>query len=599
MKVADYVAQFLAEQGVKDIFLLSGGGMMHLLDAVGKNRELHLICNLHEQACAICADSYGQFTGKLGVCMVTTGPGGTNALTGITASWLDSTPVLTISGQCKTSDFAGPRRVRQYGAQEVDIVSIVKPVTKYAVQITKPASIRYHLEKAVYLAQHGRKGPVWLDIPLDVQAAQVEPDALSGFSAREEGLEERTEDCSAAVDRIYELLNQAERPALLAGGGAVMAKAGSSLMELVHRLKVPVLTTWRAKEIFPDDDELHFGPAGIPAARYSNYILQNCDLLLVLGTRLNYGLTAYDERHFAFQAKKIMVDIDRAEMDKLDMEFEVKLQADCGAFLERMLSRKQELPSYGPWLAFCNDLKKRYPLSAERQPYDQEGLTDGYLLGETVSRLAPEETIWIGSSSGRTCGISHLAVHIKKGQRFISSMGLGSMGFTLPSAIACCIAGGRRLTVAFEGDGSLQHNIQELQLLTAYELPVKLFVLSNTGYASISMMQHNNFDDRLAACTPGTGLSFPSLEKVADTYGLAYYRIHDDSEVEPVARQVLADRRPVLCQVDSSLWFDEIPKSMTVVHPDGSLTSSKLEDLYPFLPEKETAGNMPDWRKPR
>ena len=601
MKLSDYVAHFLVSIGVRDLFLISGGGMMHLLDSVGKEQGLRLICNLNEQASSICADSYGQFTNDLGVCMLTTGPGGTNAVTGIAASFLDSTPVLAISGQCKTADFASLRDVRQFGAQEVDIVSIVRPITKYAVTVTDPTRIRYHLEKAVYLARHGRKGPVWIDIPLDVQAAQVEPEALTGFCPEAEGYGGEEPDLSRPLAHIFDLLRQAHRPIFLIGGGLVASGAQQEFRKLARHLGVPVLSTWRAKDVFSEDDPLYFGAPGIPALRYANYILQNCDLLIIIGTRLNPALTAYDEPHFAFQAKKVIVDVDEKEIAKLKMAWEEALVCDAKVFVATMLeeAHRQAIPSYPVWQMFCSSLKARYPLDREVQPYDIGGLVDGYLLADRISDKMEATDVFAGSSSGRTCGISHMAISLRPGQRFISSMGLGSMGFTVPSAIACCLASGGRRTIALEGDGSLQHNIQELQLIRTYHLPVKLFILSNGGYASIYMMQKNNFDGRYAACVPETDLKFPALRDVAATYHLAYHRIASNDQIDRVLDRVLADDEPVLCEVCSSIYFDEIPKSMTVAHPDGTFSSSKLENLYPFLSEEEVARNMPNWEDER
>ncbi len=597
MKVSDYIATFIEMLGVKDIFLISGGGMMHLLDSVGRNKNLNIVCNLNEQASSICADSYGQYTNNLGVCMLTTGPGGTNAITGIAASYLDSTPVLAISGQCKTTDFASLRGVRQFGAQEVDIISLVRPITKYAVKVTDKEEIRYHLEKAVYLARTGRKGPVWLDIPLDIQGAQVEPDKLKGFNSEQEGIQMSEKDISDNIKKVYKLLLAAKRPVVLIGGGVVSADAKGKIRRLVAKLQVPVLATWRAKDVFADEHNLYFGAPGIPTTRYSNYVLQNSDLLIIIGTRLNPTLTAYDEPHFAFQAKKIIIDIDENEINKLDMIFEEKICADAGVFIEQMLKYKDlyKIQTYVEWIAFCNKMKQKYPITNEKQTVDYEGLVDGYYFAKRLSMCCDSLDVFIGSSSGRTCGISHMAIEIKEGQRFISSMGLGSMGFVVPSAIASCLASGKRRTIALEGDGSLQHNIQELQLIKNYNLPIKLFILSNNGYASIYMMQKNNFKSKFVACDEQTGIALPDIENIARTYNLDYYCIENNEQVEGILQQVMIDERPVLCEIKTSIYFDEIPKSMTVLHQDGTFSSSKLENLYPFLSEEELKENMPQW----
>ncbi|WP_196595125.1 thiamine pyrophosphate-binding protein [Pectinatus frisingensis] len=598
MKLSDYVADFIVKQGVKDVFLISGGGMMHLLDSIGKNKNLNVICNLNEQASSICADSYGQFTNNLGVCILTTGPGGTNAITGITASFLDSTPVLAISGQCKTDDFASKRNVRQFGAQEVEIAEMVRPVTKYAVKITNAADIRYHLEKAVFLACSGRKGPVWIDIPLDIQCAQIIPERLHAFDPVEENMTTCERNINGQTEHVYDLLNACSRPVFLIGGGVVLSGAGKRFRSLAKIINIPVLSTWRAKDIFTDDESIYFSSPGIPALRYANYILQNCDLLIIIGTRLNSALTAYNEQHFAYQAKKVIVDIDVNEINKLNMYFDEKIYADAGQFINDMLDKTSLFSdkSYSNWFNFCNKMREKYPLEREKQSYNIDGQSvDPYDFSAVLSEYFTASDIFIGSSSGRTCGISHMAIKLKQGQRFISHMGLGSMGFTLPSAIASCIAGDKRRTIALEGDGSLQHNIQELQLISNYKLPIKLFILNNSGYASIYMMQKNNFSDNFVACCEENNLIFPDLKDVADTYKLDYYHIENNNQVNDVVKNIMKDNRPVLCEIICSIYFDEIPKSKTIAHADGTFSSSQLENLYPFLPEKEVQGNMPVW----
>ncbi len=594
MKLADYIAQFVADLGVKDIFLISGGGMMHLLDSFGKNKHLHTICNLNEQACSICADSYSQYTNNLGVCLLTTGPGGTNGLTGVAASYLDSVPVLIISGQCKTADFAEKRGVRQYGAQEVDIIAMAKPITKYSFKVTDKNTIRYHLEKAVYLALEGRPGPVWLDIPLDIQAAEINPEQLPPFIVPAQNQLAKDVLTSLATE-LYGLLKQAKRPLFLVGGGVMAANCQNKLRLLIEKLNIPTLSTWRAKDFMPQNHPLYFGMPGAPAYRYSNNILQNCDLLIIVGSRLNQAITIYNEPGFAAQAQKIIVDIDKNEIAKLAMDFALQINYSAADFVNIMQNLFVEQKTEQKWHDFCHLQKQKYPLTKEKQPYDNQGKADGYFVAEIISKYAQENDIFVGSSSGRTCGISHLGFFLKEGQRFITSMGLGSMGFTVPSAIGCCFASDKKRVIALEGDGSLQHNIQELQVIKQHNLPIKLFVLANEGYASIYMMQKNNFGENYVACNELSGLSFPQVADIAHAYGLAYYRINNDSEVESIVQQVLSDNKPAICEVLASIYFDEIPKSITIAHPDGTFSSSSLENLYPFLSEAEIKENILDW----
>lgn len=607
IKLSDYITQFLVSQGIKDIFMLSGGGMMHLLDSVQKQEGLNPVFNLNEQASGICAEAYGQYTGNLGACMVTTGPGATNAITGCAGAWVAATPTMFISGQVKTEQMGQLSGLRFYGLQEIAIIPCVKPITKYAAVVLDKNDIKYHLQKATYLATHGRKGPVWIDVPLDIQGATIEEDELKEYDPVAEGDIENLFISNKDIGYVYNLLNHAKRPAFLIGNGVPAAGGQTEIRYLAEKFQIPVLATWRAKGIFGDEENLFMGSPGIPTTRYSNYVLQNTDFLLIIGTRLNPAITAYDERHFAAEAKKVIVDIELKEVEKLDMDFEKVIIADAGAFLRKMKEREDLYKPekvYGAkgaeelrkkWLSYCSRMKNKYPLSKEKQPFDNEGRVDGFKLAEKLSDYSTAEDIFVGSDSGRTCGISHMAYRLKKGQKFVESLSLGSMGWCLPSAIACCFAGDRRRTVLLEGDGSLQHNIQELQLIKTYNLPIKLFIYENAGYASIYTMQRNNFENRFCGCSKESGLQLPKMKAVADLYDLKYACIENDDAIDKVLTDVMSDDTACLIEVKGSINFDEIPKSMTIANPDGTFTSSKLEYLYPYISEEEQKENMPNW----
>jgi len=597
MKASDYIATFLVDQGIRDLFLISGGGMMHMLDSVSQQPRLNLVFNHNEQASGICAESYGQFTGHLGACMVTTGPGATNAVTGCAGAWVDGTPVLYISGQCRTQQMGQLRGLRIYGAQEIAIVPMVTPITKYAKTILDATELKYHLEKAVYLATHGRKGPVWIDVPLDVQGAQIDPATQRGFDPAAEGLESAGTVSEEAILELYGRLNRSKRPVFVIGHGVVATHMQEVIRELSRQMQIPVLATWRAKGVFGDEEPLFMGSPGIPTTRFSNYVLQNADFALIIGTRLNPAITAYDEPHFAYRAEKVIVDIEAAEIDKLDMPFAQRFAVDAGDFLTAFSKSSglfQPLDR-SKWLAYCTRMKEKYPLINEVQPFDCGDTVDGFRFADALSDASTAEDVFVGSSSGRTCGISHMAYRLKRGQRFVTSMGIGSMGWCVPSAIACCVASDRRRTLVLEGDGSLQHNLQELALIRTYRLPIKLFVFNNSGYASIYGMQRNNFHCHFAGCNPESGVRFPKLREVAELYSLRYHRISSNCDIVPVLAQVMADDEPCLCELVASLDFDEIPKSVTIANPDGTFTSSRLENLYPFVSEEEQAENMPDW----
>jgi acetolactate synthase-1/2/3 large subunit len=593
IKVSDFVIKYLENIGVKDVFLLSGGGMMHLLDSLGKSGKINYYCNLNEQATSICADAYAQYTNKLAVCMVTTGPGGTNAITGTVASYLDSEPVLVISGQVKTSDLVGTRGVRQIGPQEVNIVELVRSITKYAAIVLKKEDIRYHLEKATYLASTGRRGPAWVDIPLDVQGAEVDEASLRRFDPAVEGLVAGRRASSPVAGEIRDSLRRAKRPILLLGHGVVAAGAERKARELAERLAIPVLPTWRAKMVLPDDHRLNYGHPGSPGPRYSNFILQNSDFALIIGSRLNVGITAFNERNFAPGARKCIVDIDENEIAKLDMDFEHRLIFDAGDFIDELLtSTEMTSPEERrEWLGYCEEMRRRYPIAEERQVATAGG-TNMYRFAARLSDYARTDDVIVTASAGRVCGIMNLCFRRREGQVEIGSMALGSMGFALPAAIGACIASGKRRTLALEGDGSLQHNLQELMLIKTYSLPIKLFVLNNGGYASIVTMQKNHFKGNFVACDDGSGLRLPPLNRIAELYGLRYGRIGNDGEIDGGLEAVMTDDSPALCEIIADSAFDEIPKAISKVNPDGTISSSKLEVLFPFLAPEETASAM-------
>lgn len=588
MKVSDYIVKRLEEHNVKDIFLLSGGGMMHLLDSVFRSEKIAKYCNLHEQASAICADAYAQATGDLAVCMVTSGPGATNAITGAVNSWIDSEPVLVISGQAKTSDLVGDRGVRQCGSQEVNITEMVQCVSKYAVTIKDKNEVKYHLDKAIYLATHGRKGTTWIDVPLDIQGAQIEESDLISFDPEAEGLSESYEIPDADIHEIISMMKEAKRPAILVGKGVVTDKKGDAVSRLCKDLKLPALSTWRAKMVFADDDDIYFGHPGSPGPRYSNWILQTCDFLLIIGSRLNPGITAFNEPHFAFHAKKVLVDIDVNEIKKLNIPFAKTIVCDAATFLDRFSERAEGLTlATDDWLSYCRAAKAAYPVYKEAQSVPQKQ-TNMYLFGHELSKRTKADDVIVETSSGRSCSIIGLGYERKEGQIEIGAMGLGSMGFAFPASIGACVASGKRRTITLEGDGSLQHNLQELALIRGYDLPIKLFVLNNDGYSSIMVMQDNHFKSHYAGANKESGVYICNMKKLADLYDLNYYKITGDSDMNEVLDQVLADDEPVLCEVLADYTFDEIPKAVSKVNPDGTMSSSSLEDLFPFLPDEET-----------
>ncbi len=600
MRLADYVMSFVARQGVKHVFLLTGGGAMHLNDALARCSDLNFVCNHHEQASAIAAENYSKATNNLGVALVTTGPGGTNAITGVVGAWLDSTPMLVISGQVKRADRmylpdGTPLGVRQRGSQEVDIVSLVKPITKYAVTIEDPQSIRYHLEKAAYLARHGRPGPVWIDVPIDVQAAPVEPDSMRAFDPAEFSKPEQDIiDLATKVREVIARLNRAERPFIFAGNGVRVSAAAASFEKLARLLNVPVGLTWMAMDLLDDDDPLFVGRPGTVASRGANFALQNSDFVLVIGTRLDPPLMGWDPRQFARGAYKTVVDIDPAELRKLEGAIDNPICADARIFIDQMLreagSGIDKDKDRSSWLQRCLDWKARYPLVLPE--HRAAGLVSLYHLAEVIGQeVGPNDRV-VSGSSGSAIEVFLLAYRARKGRRVFHTAGLGAMGYGIPASIGVCLGSGKKKTICVDGDGGLQLNIQELATIAHLQLPIKLFVLNNQGYASIRASQTNYFGGPNIGCSPETGVSIPDYRKVARAYGLKTAIIEDQSDLRTAVGKVLRSRGPVLCDVH--IIPDEIraPRVTSIQRPDGSFLSKPLEDLWPFLERDEFAQNM-------
>lgn len=589
IRVADYIMNRLAELGIKQVYFLPGGGAMHLNDALGRHPDLEPILCLHEQACGIAAESAGKLSGGPSACMTTCGPGATNAVTATLGAWLDSTPVFFISGQVKSADLKAGTGLRMLGVQEADIVSIVSSITKGAVTLVDPEAVAEVFDELQHAALSGRRGPVWLDVPLDVQAALVDPRTLRRAKAV---VPPAAPDISAAVARTLELLKTAKRPGIIAGSGIRMAGAIDSFNTLVERAGVPIMPTWLAMDVIEDDHPLYGGRPGSIAPRWANFTLQNCDLLIVLGSRLDMALTAYNHAHFAPHAKKVVVDIDAAEIAKLQMPIEVAVVADVRPFIEGLVDgiAKSELPAYSSWLAQIADWRQRYPLLQPEHADDSQGVSM-YHFSDRVSELLDEGDVIAPGSSGFASELFLLNLRLKKGQRCFHNRGTGSMGFGIPSAIGACLASGRKATICVEGDGGLQMNVQEFATLAANNLPIKCFVINNQGYASIRTSQNAHFK-LLVGADASSGLKLPALEQLAQAYGVGYARIDSHQGIDEKLSEVLQRSGPVICEVVVQIEEARVPRVMTRINEQGKPETGALEDLYPFLPRDEFNAQM-------
>lgn len=587
MKVSDYIFKYLKDYKIKDIFMLPGGGCMHLADSLGKS-GIHYIPCLHEQVATIASIAYSQYLNKMGVVLVTTGPGGTNTLTGVAGAWADSMPLLVISGQVKTTDLSADTNVRMLGFQEVDIVSIVSPITKYAVTINNAEEIRYHLEKAIYSANSGKKGPVWLDIPLDIQSAEIEPEKLKGFIEPEKKIDNKI--MKAAIETL-KMIGEAQRPVILAGYGIKFAEAFDGFMELANIWNIPILTTWKGIDFLEESHPLYYGRPGSVGQRGANFIIQNCDLLISIGARMDYGQIGYEHQFFAREAKKIVIDIDSAEFNKFKFPIDLPVCGDAGDFI-------RELLLLGPTEILCNEWKKKCREWIQKYPvilpefFISKDRVSTYAFVDRLSQKMDDKYVYAPCCSGVGIEILLQAVKIQKGVRFLLNCpGIGSMGYDIPTALGAAIASGRT-TVCIAGDGGFQMNIQDLETIRRLGLPVKFFVLNNKGYGSIVNMQQAHFGGHFVAANEESGLTFPPLDKIAAAYGFEYDSIQKTEELDDKIAHVLSTEKPYICEVFTLAGEVSRPKVSSAMGKDGKMYSKPLEDLWPFLDREEFQKEM-------
>lgn len=595
VKVSDWIVRRLAREGVTHVFVVTGGGAMHLNDSLGRAENIQYVCNHHEQASAIAAEGYARVTNKLGVAMVTSGPGGTNAMTGVLGCWFDSIPALYLSGQVRwaTTIQSTDVPLRQLGDQEADIVAMVRPITKYAVMLKDPLSTRYHVDRAIWLATHGRPGPVWVDVPLDVQSAVVEEDDMAAYDPKED---ERTlPDPSILREAVADVLQRvraAKRPLLLVGGGVRLAGAIEVMHQVADRLGIPVQTAIGANDQLHSDHPLWFGRPGVTADRASNFILQNCDLLLSVGSRLWTRQTGYSFDAFARGAWKIAVDVDAAELKKPTLRADQPIHADARAFLEEM-NRQLGDTKVAPkveWLEWCRERRRRYPVVTDEHR-KRKGAVDAWHFLEVLGKELEEgEVIVLADGLANTATFQ--AIHLKSGQRLFTNSGCAAMGYDLPAAIGACFAAGRKRVVLIAGDGSIQLNIQELQTLVTYSLPIKIFLFSNDGYASIRATQEAYFGGRKMGADSSSGVRIPDMAKIAAAYGIESRSIPDHAGLQAKIRDTLAVPGAVICDVRLSPSQGQTPRVQSEVLPDGTLLSKPLEDMWPFLDRTEFLENM-------
>lgn len=602
-KVSEYIADHIAEWGIRDVFTVTGGGAMHMNDAFGHHPKLHCTYQHHEQACAMAAEAYARMDNRMAAVCVTTGPGATNAITGVLGGWMDSIPMLVFSGQARyaTTVAASGLKLRSMGVQECNIVPVVASITKYAQMIIHPEDIRYHLEKALYMAVNGRPGPVWLDIPLDVQGAVIETEELRGYDPQENPEEKPAEISQNVIQQILDKIEKSRRPVLFPGNGVRLAGAMDDFQKLVNILGVPVITGMSSVDAMESEHPYFAGRSGGTGTRPGNFALQNSDVLLSIGNRQGFAQTGFQYQDWARGSYTILNDIDENELKKPSLHVSLPVCGDAGDLIRKLICAAElrgadetnPLFKGRDWIRQCQVWKQKYPVvTAKHYETIEEGCTNIYAFYEELSKAMQEgQTLMVSVGTSRVAGSQ--AFRVKKGQRFITNPNTASMGFCLPAATGICVAQPGKPVVCVTGEGSLQMNLQELQTIWQNRLPVKLFVINNQGYHSIRQTQQSYFEPPLVGVGAESGdLSFPDLSRIIPAYGFSYRAVHAAEELPETLHQILEEDGASVCEVFVTKYQKTEPKTSAKKLPDGSMVSAPLEDMYPFLSKEELEENM-------
>ena len=586
-RVADYIADFFADNGISDVFTVTGGGAMHLNDAFGHNKRLHCTYNHHEQGCAIAAEAYARYSRKLAAVCVTSGPGGINAMNGVAGGWLDSIPMFIISGQVKfiTTRASTSVPVRQLGDQEYNIIDSIRPMTKFACMVTDANDIACLLEKALFIATHGRPGPVWLDVPLNIQGATIETEALRHYTKDEDKREIPPAFPADRADEILARIAKAKRPVIFAGSAIRGSGAYASFLRLIDKLNIPVVTAWNAHDVLWNEHRCYCGRPGTVGTRGGNFVAQYSDLLLILGCRLNIRQISYNWENFAPLAYKIMVDIDPAELIKPTLSIDMPVYADVKDVIESLEKKAEISQKHRKWLSWSRNIDRKYP-ACEQSYFAKDSPVNPYVfMDKLFHNLNEGDAVVCGNGSACVC--SFQAAYIKKDQRLFTNSGCASMGYGLPAALGVAVERKGQRVICLEGDGSLMMNLQELQTVIYNKLNIKIFVLNNNGYHSIRQTQTNLFNPPMCGVSSDNGVSFPDLAKLASAFGLPYVKVDSVKNSVRQIRRALAIEGPVIIEavLDPEQFFS--PKLSSKRLPDGTMVSPSLEDMYPFLPDNE------------
>tara|TARA_B100000029_G_scaffold232220_1_gene229616 strand:- start:3281 stop:5053 length:1773 start_codon:yes stop_codon:yes gene_type:complete len=589
MRLADYVIEFLEKKGIRTVFTVSGGGSIFLCDALYKARKLKYIACHHEQAVSYATESYSRSRNKPGAAIVTTGPGGTNSTSGVACCWIDSVPAIFISGQVFLNQTIGNSGLRQIGVQEFDIVNMVKSSTKYAVIIKKAEEIKYHLEKAYYVCSEGRPGPVWIDIPANIQNAKINPNTLLGYKPKVKN--KRNLILNKKIKKIAKMIATADRPLLHIGHGVKISNGEKYLRKIVNKYKLPFALTWNASDLIESNHPLYIGRPGAFAERGSNFIVQNCNLHLSIGTRLPFMVTGYDAKDFARKAKKIMVDIDKTEVNKSNVNLDEKINCDGSYFLKTLIKYlPKKINISKDWLNYCKNIRKKYPIVL-KEFKNQKKFVNSYYFIDILSDILNKKDV-IVTDMGLSFVGTHQAFKTKKGQKLYTNSGHAPMGWGLPAAVGAFYATKRNRVICLTGEGGLQMNIQELATVMHNKLPIKIFIYNNGGYLTIKQTQQLGFNSRIMGSNSDSGLSFPDYKSMAKSNKIKYTKISNNKNLKSKIKKVLSGKGAVICELMIDHEQEQMPKAINRRTPDGKTVPTKYEDMYPFLSRKEIQENM-------
>lgn len=592
MRLADYIIKFLEKKNIDTVFTVSGGGSIFLCDALYKSKKLKYISHHHEQAASFAAESYARSKNDVGCCLVTTGPGGTNTLTGVSSAWMDSVPVIFISGQVFLNQTIQKTGKRQIGVQEINIIDVVRPVTKFSKMLTNPDHINYYLEKAFHICKSGRPGPVFLDIPADLQNAEIDEKKISKFKFSSKKTKYFIDD---KINKIISKLQSSKRPLIHLGHGVRLSNGEKEVLKFFNKFKIPFVVTWNADDIISSNHPMYFGRPGAFGERGSNFIVQNCDFYLSIGTRLPYMVTGYNSKNFASKAKfKCMVDIDKFELNKKDMNFNLKVKCDAKYFLQKLFKKLRKFNTSNHWIHYCQRMRKKYPILIKKMIQEKK-YVNSYFFIKTLSKLTKQNDSII-TDMGFSFTTSHQAMEIKQNQNFYTNSGHAPMGWGLPAAIGAFYARRKKINniICLTGEGGLQMNLQELATVMHNKIPLKIFIFNNGGYLTIKQTQILGFKGRIMGADKKSGLSFPNYNKIANSHKMEYMKIKNHSGLSNKIKNILKNKKPIICEIMMNPNEEQIPKAINRRDKNGKSVPTEFEDMYPFLPRKELKENYLD-----